>query len=318
MPDEPTARGAARWAPLAWLGGYLAVVFLGAAAVSPWAWQAAQWMAREQGVGHGLAGQPFHRYVHRALLVLALGLLWPLVRALRLGGWAGIGWRWDAVERRRWAWAFLLGLVALGAAMGAALAGGGRVWNAGSEGTRGAGRLAGAAATAVGVSVLEEFLFRGVVFTALRRAWGFAFAATATSAVYAWVHFFERPASPAVVDALSGFRVLGEMLRGFVSPAALVPGLGSLFVAGWTLAVLRERTRGLAAAMGLHAGWIFWLRAYGWLTTDAAGADPRWWGTGKLYDGWVAFVLLAGLCAWVHVRTRPDAHDPTSDDLPPR
>ncbi|KAB2660765.1 MAG: CPBP family intramembrane metalloprotease [Verrucomicrobia bacterium] len=309
-PEASGGDGIAR--PLRALGVYLAVVFFGAAAVAPWLWRAAQWLAREHGMGAGLAAQPFHRYVHRCLLVLALALLWPLVREFRLRTWAEVGWRWDAGERRRWVAAFLLGLVALGAAAAVAVAGGGRTWSVTGGAGPWIGRVAAAAGTAVVVSVLEELLFRGAVFGGLRRHGGFAVAATVTSAAYAWVHFFERPAPPLAIDAWSGFRTLGEMLGGFADPRALVPGLGSLFVAGWTLAILRERTGGLAAAMGLHAGWIFWLRAYGWMTAAVPGADPRWWGSGRLYDGWIAFGLLAGLAIWVHVRTQPTDHDPKS------
>ncbi len=309
MHDPAKDGGAAGVNPVGALAVYLAAVFLGAASLAPWLWKSAQWMAREHGVGVGLASQPFHRYVNRCLIGLALLLLWPLVRAFRFRGWEEIGWRWDAIERRRWLGGFGLGFVALGIFTVVALAGGARVLNPPGDAGKWIGKLLGFAAVAVGVALLEELLFRGAVFSAIRRRAGFATAAGVTSAVYAIVHFFARPESPVVIDAGSGFRILGLMFHGFVDPRLVVPGLASLFVAGWTLAILRDRTGGLMAPMGLHAGWIFWLRAYGWLTTDAPGADTRWWGTEKLYDGWVAFALLAGLGIWVHVRTRPPDHD---------
>src|SRR5947207_1053678 len=51
--------------PLRALQGYLAAVFLGAAAVAPWIYLAVRRLAP----GSGLAHQPFHRYVSRCLLV---------------------------------------------------------------------------------------------------------------------------------------------------------------------------------------------------------------------------------------------------------
>jgi membrane protease YdiL (CAAX protease family) len=295
--------------PTRYLLAYLGAVLLGAALLAPWVWQAVQWLAREQGIARSLAGQPFHRYVNRCLLVLALGLLWPLVKSLQLRTWAELGWRWNESERRAWGRAFVLGFLTLGIATALAVVGGGRHWSPPASAGRWLGKLASAAGTALVVSVLEELLFRGAVFSALRRQARFGVAAAVTSALYAWVHFFERPPQPELVDALSGFRTLALMLRGFVDLHALVPGLGSLLLAGAILAVLRERTGGLGASIGLHAGWIFWLKAYGFLTTEVPGADPQVWGTGKLIDGWVAFGLLAVVAIVVQVRPHLIDHE---------
>ncbi len=296
---------------------YLAAVVIGAAVAAPWLWWAMQSLAAGSPAWSPLAHQPFHRYVNRCLLVLALGLLWPLVRAFRLRSWADVGWHWEAAERRRWAGFFALGFFTLGAATVLALVGSGRLWAPQGGTGRWMGKIAGAAGTAVVVSVLEEFLFRGAVFSALRRQSGFLLSGGITSAVYAWVHFFERPPQPASIDAASGFRTLGLMFRGFTDLGSLVPGLLSLLLAGWMLALLRERTRGLGASIGLHAGWIFWLKAYGFLTTDAPGADPRIWGTGRLYDGWVALGLLAIVAVILHVRVRPNPDEPEPTAVAP-
>jgi membrane protease YdiL (CAAX protease family) len=85
--------------------------------------------------------------------------------------------------------------------------------------------------------------------------------AALTSALYSWVHFFERPPRPESVDAFTGIITLGQMLRGFTDVQSLIPGWLSLVLAGWMLALARERTGSLAFSIGLHAGWIFWLKA---------------------------------------------------------
>lgn len=282
---------------------YLAVVFLGAATLAPWIWHGVQALAAKVPALAGTANQPFHRYVNRCLLVLALAGLWPLVRAFRIRSRQEIGWTgpWP----RGLATGFALGFAALGIVTVLGLALGARQWVPPADAARWTRRLLTAALSAGVVACLEELLFRGVLHGALRRTLGFLPTAAITSAVYSWVHFFERPPRPEHVDALTGFWTLGQMLRGFVNPDALIPGWLSLVVAGWILALARERTGSLATSIGIHAGWIFWLKAYSLATSPAPGALERVWGSGRLFDGWVAFALLAAQAAIVHLALRP-------------
>jgi len=82
------------------------------------------------------------------------------------------------------------------------------------------------------------------------------------------------------------------MLRGFVDVEQVVPGFFNLTLAGGLLALAYQRTGNLYCSIGLHAGWIFWLTFYGFLTREVAGADAWFWGTAKLIDGWLALVVL--------------------------
>jgi hypothetical protein len=62
-------------------------------------------------------------------------------------------------------------------------------------------------------------------------------------------------------------------------------------------------------SIGLHAGWIFWLKSYGILTREAAGANTWFWGTSRLINGWFAlFVLGAALLILRRLLGRP-AHN---------
>jgi hypothetical protein len=86
------------------------------------------------------------------------------------------------------------------------------------------------------------------------------------------------------------------MLRGFADFHALVPGFFNLTLVGILLGLAYQRTGNLYFSVGLHAGWIFWLKTYGAFTTDSAGEKIWFWGSGKMIDGWLAFfVLLATL-----------------------
>ena len=80
------------------------------------------------------------------------------------------------------------------------------------------------------------------------------------------------------------------MLGGFADFHALVPGFFSLTLAGILLGLAYQRTGNLYFSIGLHAGWIFWLKTYGAFTTSAPHAATWFWGTGKMIDGWLALV----------------------------
>lgn len=286
--------------PFRVLLAYLAAVFVGAAALAPWIYLGVQRLAP----GSGIALQPFHRYVHRCLLALAMLGLWPLVRAMGLKSWAELGWKPRSTGLREAATGVGLGFLSLALATVVAVVFGGRLWRADHSAAEWAKHLLNAAGTAIVVGFLEELLFRGAVFGALRRTAPFAFALAVSSGVYALVHFFERPAPPAAVDAFSGFVVLGRMLRGFTELGELIPGFLTLALAGGLLAWARERTGALWFGIGLHAGWIFWLKSYGFITGPEPSAQGALWGTEKLYDGWAAWLVLVLFAALLGRRWR--------------
>ena len=64
----------------------------------------------------------------------------------------------------------------------------------------------------------------------------------------------------------SGLILLPRMLGGFADFHALVPGFFNLTLAGVLLGLAYQRTGNLYFSIGLHAGWIFWLKTYGAFT----------------------------------------------------
>src|SRR5579862_2801435 len=70
---------------------YFVVVFLGGALLAPWLYWLAQWGGGQWHPLARLAANPFHRFVGRSLLGLAVVGLWPLLRWNRMASWRELG-----------------------------------------------------------------------------------------------------------------------------------------------------------------------------------------------------------------------------------
>ena len=289
-------------------------VFLGGALLAPWLYWSVQWGAAHFPALQSLARNPFHRFVDRALLVLALAGIWPLMRSLRMASWRELGWVKPQGQGRGLGLGLVLGFASLATVAVLAFAVG--VWKINSQVTvsRVVAKLLSAIVTAVVVAILEETFFRGAVMGALRRVHSDRTALLASSGIYAMVHFFQRPASPAVVHWYSGFQILWRMLHGFIDWRMLVPGFFVLTLAGIILGLAYLRSGNLYCSMGLHAGWIFWLKFFGVIAVVQPGADIWLWGSSKLIDGWLALLVLGGVLwvvsrlRWASTRTGDETH----------
>jgi membrane protease YdiL (CAAX protease family) len=293
--------------PLRALVIYIAVVFVGGALLAPWFYWLVQTVAQ---TFPKIANAPFHRYVHRAFLGLALAGLWPLLKALGARSTTDLGLVHPAGQWRKLGAGFGTGFLSLAIVAGIALAAGARTWPANLMTGILAGKLLGALATAAAVGVLEEILFRGGIFAGLRRLFDWRFALVISSAIYALVHFFAPAKHEGAVTWTSGLALLLPMLGGFTDWQQLIPGFFNLTLAGALLALAFQRTGNLYFSIGLHAGWIFWLRSYGALTTQVTGANLWLYGSGRMIDGWLAFVVLSLTLA--ALPRRPAASDKTS------
>lgn len=276
---------------------YLAGVFLLGALLAPWLFQAGQWAGGEFAPLKGLAKQPFHRYVNRSLLAMAVLGLWPLLKALHLGGRQALGLTSPLAARRELGLGLALGFGSLLLAVLIQTAGGTRSFQMGQPPAVLLGLLATATSAALAVALLEETVFRGVVFSALRSRWPSWTALGASAALYSAVHFFARVEHTGPVSWNSGLTLLPHMMGGMAAPENLLPAL-TLAVAGTALGLARERTGNLWFAVGLHAGWVFWLKVFKTVTVST-GTSNAFWGTERLLDGWLACLVMAGVLAVV-------------------
>ena len=268
---------------------FFLTVFVGGALLAPWLYWLAQWTGLES-----VTKWPFNRFVTRSMEVLALIGLWPFVRSLGVRSWSSVGIVKPAGQWKRLGGGFALGFGSLALAATLAVVFGARQLDGGIGG-HWRRQLPPIALSAAVVAILEELLFRGALFGALRRVHGWKAALLGSSAVYALLHFFQRLQSDGPVTWISGLELLPRMMQGFVQPATLVPGFFTLTLAGATLAMAFQRTGNLYFSIGLHAGWIFWMKFYVVMTDVRPGAGIWFWGTGKLYDGWIALVAVAAI-----------------------
>ena len=212
-----------------------------------------------------LAGKPWFKFFSLSLKVAALLGSWPLLRVLDMASWEGIGLRargWLGAARAAAGWSVgFAGTMALGAC---AVWAGNRTWEQGPLAS-----LWPALATGVMVAIIEETLFRGVIFGALRREWGAMRALWVSSVFFGTLHF-----------------VAAQPKGALATVAAFV----SLTAIGAVLAWCYHRSGSLYLAIGVHAGCVTGLKWWMELT-HRGGPEMDWlFGAGR-------FRLVSGAAA---------------------
>jgi membrane protease YdiL (CAAX protease family) len=291
---------------------YFVVVFLGGALLAPWLYHATQCAAGRWPLFGPLAANPFSSFVLRSILGLALLGLWPLLRDCKMLNVRELGLAGAARPLRNLAAGFAIGFGSLAAAAALALLFGARAPSLAHTSRQFLEHLLVATVTAIVVAVLEEMIFRAALFGIFRKRFSAPAALVLSSAIYASVHFLQKAAAPAQIGWLSGLAMLPQMLHGPAGGLPPVPAFFTLLVAGAVLALAYQRTGTLFLSIGLHAGWIFWLKSYGFLTIGIPGAARAFWGGDKLIDGWLPLLLLAGVFLLMLRYRRPGTHSNSS------
>ena len=278
--------------PLLALIIYFIIIFIGGALLAPWLYESAQHLPFPH-----IARAPFHRFEDRAFLILALAGVWPLLKALGARSVADFGLALPYGQMKKFLGGVLLGFFSLAVVAAVAIGFGARHFAPSLTWHKIVGTLLGAVGTALVVAVLEEILFRGGLFGGLRRFLWWPIALIVSSAIYALSHFLQHGEVTGPVTWHSGLDLLPQMFRGFADFRQLVPGFLCLTLVGILLGLGYQRTGNLYFPIGLHAGWIFWLKIYGSFTTETNWKLIWFWGSGKMVDGWLAFIVLLGALA---------------------
>ncbi len=240
------------------------------------------------------AAWPFHRVYGRiAMLALALALVW-LCRRLALVERADFGY---GLRRPRF-----LRVAALWGAIGIATAGLGAAflllnrlrvpdpqfaWSLRST----VHVLVLALTSAAAVALLEETVMRGAMQTAVARESWPLIAVLLIAPLFALLHFFAKASIPAGdVGFGSGFTLLARSFAPLAHPGLVFDAFLSWLAVGLVLGLTRALTGNIAAAIGLHAGWVVVLRLL--QETTVRGSDPAlaiWVGR---FDGLLGYWLL--------------------------
>jgi membrane protease YdiL (CAAX protease family) len=150
---------------------------------------------------------------------------------------------------------------------------------------------------ALGASVVEEWLFRGVLLGLWLRYSKPPVAVLGTSMLFAFLHFLTPPGGTVTADPahpLAGVRLLGLILLHFTNPLFFVAEFASLVAIGVILAWARLKTGALWFSIGLHAGWIVAFKAYNQLHVFVPGnALHPWWIGDSLKSGLLPLATLA-------------------------
>lgn len=273
------------------LTAFVVAVVVGGALFAPYLYAAAQWGLRVGILPDALAAFKFPKYVTRAMLVVAVLLVWPVVRWLGIGSTAELGLVKDERRWQRFGMGLWFGASGLAVVAVALTLLGYATWREPLPLVR----LFEAAATGVTVASLEEWMFRGIIFGLVRRTQPWPKALVIVSLVFAVLHFVRAPlVAPQVEDVhwWSGLALIPGHLWQFGEPTLLIGSLPTYFMVGATLAYTVVQTNSLAFAIGLHAGWVFALRGFGFLSRRVG--EPTVWLGRDLISGIIP-ALLVGL-----------------------
>jgi uncharacterized protein len=276
------------------LAAYFIAIVVGGALLAPILFWSAQALAAH-GVFPFLVKYDFDTFFHRAILIAAVLLLWPLLRVSNVRAVADLGLAPNPHWGRDVGCGVLLSVIPLlfcGALLIAIHVYSLRhvfLWP----------RFGKVLVAAISVPFIEETFFRGIVLGILLRTGRKRLSVVAVSVLFAAVHFLKgSEREPAIVTWTSGFQSMGDAFAGFGDPMMVLAAFATLFLIGCILADARVLTRSLWLPIGLHAGWIFASGTFSWLARRQMVALP-WLGKNLLVG-----IVPLGLAAvtWVLLR----------------
>jgi CAAX protease family protein len=273
---------------------YFALTVLLGALVAPILFWAAQSLATRGGLSF-LGQYGFESFFHRALLISALALLWPLLRSLGIRSWSDLGLTQNRHGLRDLSAGILFAAIPL-LCCGALFV---RLHVYTLRETVSWLALGSIFLTAAIVPVIEEVFFRGVILGVLLRSGSRMISILFTSALYSILHFLKPPENVTTdVTWSSGFVSIANSFSQFSEPMLLGAGFTTLFLLGWILADARIYTQSLWLPIGLHAGWIFANGIFNKVAHREMLALP-WLGKSLLIG---IAPLIVGLLTWALLR----------------
>ena len=237
----------------------------------------------------------FHRYFNRCLLLLSLSGLWILWRITQIKSWQELGWVQFKGNSRPLGYGILIGLASLTAVAALTLIFDAREFRNGIQHSEWIHHGINTLGAAILIGVMEETLFRGMLFGLLKRDMNWRTAAAISALIYASVHFIDQKPSIDTISWSSGFTAFPQFIHDFKNDPHWPAYYSNMILAGLILAGVFQRTGNIYCSIGIHAGWIIALKTNGFLTHPIN--THVLWGKDRTSDGWVATPLL-GIMAW--------------------
>src|SRR5207244_2338962 len=148
------------------------------------------WTATRLPALESLAAQPFHRYLNRSFLLIAVAGLPLFFRSIGMRSWRDLGLGKLSGRWRALALGFVGGFISLACVAGAAVVFGARTLNLDHSPASLLEHTLKAVLAASVVAPIEEIIFRGALFGSLRKVYPWILALLLSSLVFAAVHFF--------------------------------------------------------------------------------------------------------------------------------
>ena len=156
------------------------------------------------------------------------------------------------------------------------------------------------------ISLLEESIFRGALFSGLHKKTGAIVTVFFTSAIYAAVHFIRYPDLPPGTEIgwFTGISMLPDAFRRFYEWSILDYFL-TLFVFGVFLSLLRLRHKNLAACIGAHAGVVMLIKISKYFTNRTHDSSFDY--LVSQYNatfGWISFTVMLLVTIFYFVKSQ--------------
>ncbi len=144
------------------------------------------------------------------------------------------------------------------------------------------------------VALLEEYIFRGLIFFSLAARWGWIRAAVLCSLIFSSLHFLEGRGME-TLDPQSwwaGFLICGKLLTNMAKEFTLFPDAVGLFLVGMILCYAAQKTGNLWYAVGLHGGWVFYSKFIWSLVVNKEILSEYFIGGGRLFNGVIPMITM--------------------------
>lgn len=157
------------------------------------------------------------------------------------------------------------------------------------------------------VAIMEETIFRGLLFSSFKTRFRSMYSAIFTSLIFASLHIFSldhflksikaAQANFAGTDPLAGFYHMALFMQPLCDWQVVIPGFIGLFICSLMLCGLTMKTGCLWPAIATHFGWVFTIKMTGRIwpyDKEAAAATGLQWLLGEKF-------VATGVLGWIIV-----------------